>query len=179
MQLNNNITGQIIKIDKIKDIGVYYKLFPNKHCLDFEKDFEIKKAPKIADNFEPSILRSWGEMHEEAGLKEVLKIETNYVYSEEDTQNWVVSDRPVRMTLSVEFSNEVQLNSEHSALATILNRELEANRQATEKFIFQNNNSVTSYFFEVSGEDYPIVAPYIYNADTNPNGQIFIEQKEV
>lgn len=172
MQLNNKTNGNIITLSKIKDGGTFYKLWENKFCLDNQL-FEIDKKVDVRNmNITPETPMSELELKEYTSNLKVLETETNFELSD-DIQNWVCENRPIRMTILTDLVNPFLIDEEHAAFANILNREIEANKLATDKFIFYNGNTVVAYFFTITDEDAPIVTPYI------ERGEIHVEYKNV
>ena len=184
--INNLTTGEIIKINKNKDIGIFYTIYENSYCFNNNLYGIEKNTVKRNTNIVPDIPMNEEDLIEYTASLKILESETDFIINE-DTQNWIISERPIRMFMKNDFVNEVLLKAEHQALATILNREIDANKIAENKFIFINerlkNDNISkgkttvAYFFQIDGTDYPIVLPYIYDAELNPTGQIFVENK--
>lgn len=94
-QLNNRITGEIIKIDKISNLGIYYSIFENSFLLSqnkfgvsknidlFDKNIQVDKS-----SFEGTTI-SHNDIEQYLTFQKIIEVETNFEISE-DYRNWFI-----------------------------------------------------------------------------------------
>jgi hypothetical protein len=89
--LNNLNTGEVIRISKISDTGIYYTIYENKVYADqnlFGKDKRIDT--NISDITFNNISGSFLDIKYEAAIRLLSTIETDYIVNE-DEQNWNIT----------------------------------------------------------------------------------------
>ena len=182
MQLNKN-TGEILKIDKsYKDYDrVVFTTFENRiytktedvvtlrkdFILDFQKekfyrdiDFDVKggSTPTIEGDIDKLF---YEKIAEELGEQWLIS---------EDFQNWLHSEKPVRIITNRKKSDKEILNN---ADYRNLQQSLTVKHSG---FIKIGDNNITMYVNGLNPSEIEIVQEFI-NTPENPNGWIYTEQK--
>lgn len=107
--LNNLNTGEVIRINKISDTGIYYTIYENKVYADqnlFGKDKRIN-IDNINDISFNNISGSFNDIKYEAAIRLLSTIETDYTLNE-DEQNWNIPDgSETKTTLRITIPNNV------------------------------------------------------------------------
>jgi len=143
-QINHN--QQIIKLKSISGDNVNF--------LTFTNDKEIVNTQAFTLNI-PDIEKYILE-------RAIIRLGSDYSYSA-SSNNWAFPNRPVRLIMTKEFVNNIILTA--NDLATIINREIKKNAQATNKFIFMGDTYIIVYFKKIDDADYVIVQPYVVSND--------------
>ena len=88
--LNNLQTGELIRINKISDNGIFYSIFENKVLAD-SNQFSISK--RIDNNLNGITIyesnKTFGEIKEDAALIDIALTETEFTINE-DEKNWCI-----------------------------------------------------------------------------------------
>lgn len=103
--LNNLITGEVIRINKISDTGIYYTIYENKAYADQNLFGKDKRIDTNINNIEfNNISGLFDDIKYEAAIRLLATIETDYTLNE-DEQNWNIpkgslgDDTTLRITI--------------------------------------------------------------------------------
>lgn len=162
-QINNTKTGQVIRLDKVKwNLNqIVYSLLSQGG--DNGKVLETKTLILSEFKFENTVWDSVtvGGVALEL-IKDELQLGDEWQITVSDN-NWVMPERPIRLSMSLDFVNSKLISDE--PIADVLLRTLTENKNATEKFIFQTEKTVVAYFKEVLESDSGVLVPYIQSGD--------------
>lgn len=172
MQLNNLNNGKVVEIDSIDILNncVFYSLYEfggnNKQLINSGmfrfNNFQINECLDLLCNTKTVCLE---HLRDEYFKDFTLSI---------DDKNWL---RPLRIIRLIwdkkQVTDEFLFLQEHTALANILNREINNNKvlPEDERFIFVNTDTIVTYFNGIDEGDTTVIAPYLRSPE-NPNGII-------
>jgi len=97
IQLNNYISGGIILVNKMKESGVYYKLYSNPYFKDLGLNAQDKRVDYVSDTYQSVLINpTFKEFETEGCVANILDVETGFIVSA-DSQCWLMDIKPIRI----------------------------------------------------------------------------------
>lgn len=179
-QLNNN-NGSIIKIVQINinTNRIIYKIFENivlqvnEGQIEIVKEFLMESKVIMLDIEMDTIIDNLtaNEYIENFALNKIKNLENDNYEVSEDSQNWLFSERAMRIVIDNAKSNaQLVQNANYRAL-------IDGIVQLHNGYIKVGEKNVIIYVNEVAPEHGAIIQDFIYDAETNPEGWIYLENK--
>jgi hypothetical protein len=165
MKINNKLTNEIISLNRIDIPGnrIVYSVYD---LIGKEIRSNVYQPGQPLSGY----LNQTVNFHELAYGELITNVFNENCETSEDDKNWIHSLRVMRLIVprtliieSLEARNE---------LSAIINRLIDENAEAEEKFIFKNANHVNVYVNLIADGDRAVVMPYIQS------GQITVQIKE-
>lgn len=156
--LNNTQTGEVIKVTKTKDIGIYYEIYENTYCRD-NSLFPILKVTDKRDNtIIPNEPLNENDLIEYTSNLKVLEIETSFGLNN-DIQNWCVQKGSTGLdtTLRVIIPNSLIIKSLNTGSPLDL---LLKGIEPLKDFLKKSNNFSVQYLEELYLESRAILEMY-------------------
>ena len=164
MQINNTKTNEIYRISRIDITG--NRIIYNSINLDesIKSSSVYVPEPVLSSYLDQTI-----NFYDLCYTILLSNIFINDCELSEDILNWRHSTRFMRLLVPKFIILESLQNQDN--LSLVINRMINENYLAAEKFVYQNNDFVIVYINEISESDSDIVLPYILN------GQIINQTK--
>ena len=97
IQLNNYSNGSIILVDKMKESGVYYKLYDNPYFKDLGLNAQDKRVDYVSHTFQSALVNpTLEEFINDGCIANILAVETGFEVST-DSQCWLMDIKPIRI----------------------------------------------------------------------------------
>jgi len=160
MQLNNITTGEIIKISKTKDSGIFYLKYENSYCKDNTLYYIEGQTDPRNTNIKPSIPMTEKELVEYTSYLKLLEKEVDFELVTIDDQNWTHT-RLKRIICKNNFLTSTMLKDPLFKL--LIDNIILYDK--TEKIIWSNNFTTIIYINTIGAEDVDIVTPYVLSGD--------------
>ena len=166
MQLNNSKTGGILLIYSIdfnqQNITANYVIYE-----DGSKSHKLLSSSQTMTldykTYKPLLIETIYTTVENFAYNELTKKHTDFAISE-DSQNWLISLRTMRMFISKNFIFNILQDSAHP-LFDLINAKMNENASFAQidKYVFINEINTTVYLNTILQSDVKVLQPFIDN----------------
>ena len=147
-----------------------YKILDNPEQFNLINYTAHQQSPDTTDRYCDIIKHCKEELYAIPIIEVILKsygldfitdiwLNTNVVETLPLDWTWFNMDRPIRMTMQTNWLNQTMLID--IPFRNIINREIDKNDIAEDKFIHLSETQTSVYFYTIMSDDYNVVAEYI------------------